>query len=373
MHSPLDFETKNIIEQTLRRFLVDCYDPAARHARLKAGKVDYLRDWALLAELGVLGLPFGEDLGGLGGAAIDVADAIRVLAGGLVLEPFIESAVVAGALLAKGADARRRVEAVSALVAGDEVTVLMGTAPRCSEVCCSPVPGGYQLAGKFKVVPYGCQADNWLVVALDEAAQPHVFLVPASSREEDRVTSEYRLMDSRPATDVDVSGMFVSEQALWLKGDSARIALRYAGLRAASAYCADAVGVMENLLEITGEYLRTRIQFGAVLGSFQALQHRYANMYMELSEARAVARHFAASLDTEPEDRQLWLRFAAVSVIERAARLVGQDAIQLHGGMGVTDELIVSHYNARLMVILTFLRHWVSLDSYVRGECPSVA
>lgn len=361
MHTPLDAESKSMIAQTLRRFVDDAYEFTGRRARLSQAAVDYRVHWPTLAELGILALPFDESAGGLSGSAVDVADAIRVMAGGLILEPFAEAAVVAGGVLASGADQGRSSDAVAALVGGESLTILVGGRDGLPDrVLCTQAEAGIALSGTVRVVPYAAQADHWLVAAED--AQGRCLLIrigaPASAAD----IAGYRLMDGRPAADVRFDGRMLSEATVWLAGDAARAALQRASCDAVNACCADAVGIMGHLLAITGEYLRTRVQFGVTLGSFQALQHRYADMHMAFAESRAIARALAASLDGSDEAQQLWLRFAASSVITPAARLLGHEAIQMHGGMGVTDELIVSHYNARLVVLTSMLRTWVPQD-----------
>jgi alkylation response protein AidB-like acyl-CoA dehydrogenase len=146
---------------------------------------------------------------------------------------------------------------------------------------------------------------------------------------------------------------------VWLEGDAARSALRRAKFAAVNALCADAVGVMAELIAVTGEYLTTRNQFGVPLATFQALQHRYADLYMAYMESLAMSGAFAAAMASDDLDELPRLAFAAVRVVDHAARTVGHAAIQMHGGIGVTDELTVSHYNARLAVLTSMLRNWM--------------
>lgn len=359
MQSPLDPESKNIIEQTLRRFLAEAYDPVGRHQRIGTAAIDYRLHWPALAELGILAMPFTEAAGGLSGSAVDTADVVRVLAGGLVLEPYVETAVIAGGVLAAGADTGRAAEAVAAIIGGECLTVLVGGRAVPRDALTWVADGtGFRVSGRLAVVPYAAQADRWLLVAYGaECGEARIFLVqPAELGVQ---VSDTRLMDSRPAAELIFDGVRVPASALWLEGEGASAALRAAALRTVNSLCADAVGVMEQLLAVTAEYLRTRVQFGTNIGAFQALQHRFADMHIGLLESRAIARALAQALDGEDGAGQDSLQRAAALVIERNARLIGHDAIQLHGGMGVTDELIVSHYNARLVVLTRMLRAWM--------------
>ncbi|WP_181321717.1 acyl-CoA dehydrogenase family protein [Trinickia symbiotica] len=358
MSSPLDRESKSIIENTLLRFIAESYEPSARHQRVRQGHVDCLLHWGLLAQLGVLGLPFEEAFGGLGGASADIADAVTVLAKGLIFEPFIESAVIAGTVLARGRDPEQRGQAVTQAIEGASVTAMLGGRSGVpDQLSFKKTPEGYRLSGNLSLIPFAEQADFWLLMAVDSDGTPAIFRVP---RSETRAhVASYRLMDGKPAADIRFDDTAIPLLTAWVQGEAAREAMDLASRRAVSAYCADAVGVMALLLEVTGEYLRTRVQFGVAIGTFQALQHRYADMHMGLVQAQAITRELAGRVDAATSGDHTWLCFAASSVVERAAKLVGQEAIQMHGGMGVTDELIVSHCNARLVVLTRLIRAWV--------------
>lgn len=368
--TPLDSESKRIIEDTLLRFIEESYDAHARRMRLNKPPVDYRQYWPTLAELGVLGVPFTEEQGGISGCGIDIADAVRVLAKGIILEPYIESAVIAGSLLAAG-DPARSEAAVAALIGGEDLAVLVGGRGGLPDVLTSTrTSDGYRLDGHVRVVPYAQEADSWLIATTDkDAGTPRIF---HAARETVSVeTPRYRLMDGRSSADVVFSGVTLPAGSLWLEGGAATAALDRASAQAVSAYCASAVGAMQNLLEITNEYLKTRVQFGVVIGSFQALQHRYASMHMAFLEARSVARKLAHAIDAAPAAEIRWLCFAAASVIERSGALIGHESIQLHGGMGATDELVVSHYNAHLVVLAKQLRTWVPQDVQLPDSLPA--
>ncbi|MFT3666939.1 acyl-CoA dehydrogenase family protein [Piscinibacter sp.] len=348
----LDAQTKRMVEASLDRFVDQAYDPAARHARLRRGALDHREFWPVLAELGVPALPVAEALGGIGGSTLDVSDALRILARGLVLEPLVEGVVIAAALLGRLADAER---AVAPLLSGEVLTVLVG-GRRGDALRCAERDGALRLDGTARVVPGAGQADRWLIACADAGGRP--CLLGVARGEVEAVLRCYRMMDGREAGDVEFHAARVGAGAVLLRGEPARAALDAAAAQAVSAYCADAAGVMQCLVAQTGEYLRTREQFGVTLGSFQALQHRYADMHMAALEARAMAREIARAIDAGDPERVAWLRYAAPTVAARAGARVGHEAIQMHGGMGVSDELIVSHYNARLVVLAQLLARW---------------
>jgi len=364
----LDAQTKRLIEDSLNRFVDQAYDPAARHARLSKPSVDYRACWATLAELGVLSLAVSEARGGIGGSALDVSDALRVLARGLLLEPLIESALVAGAVLRRGTDDGL---ALAEAMSGEVMTILVG-GRRDDALHCHRNGDAWQLSGVARVVPGAAQADVWLIACVDEARNDRVLRVRRSDCA--ARLENYRMMDGREASDVHFESAEISaRESTWLEGQAAHDALEDAAAQAVSAYSADAAGVMQCLVTWTGEYLRTREQFGVKLGTFQALQHRYADMHIAALEARALSRETARAIDraevagsasTENGaaalQRLRWLRFATPAVIARCGTRVGHDAIQLHGGMGVTDELIISHGNSRLVVLGRLLERWAT-------------
>jgi alkylation response protein AidB-like acyl-CoA dehydrogenase len=353
----LDQETKNIIEEALSRFVDGSYDAVTRRARLNGVAVDYRAHWGALATLGVLGLQVGEEFGGIGGGALDVSDALRVLARGLVLEPLIECAVIAAAVLRHGDDAS---ETLPALIAGTTVFALVG-GRRGDSLKLERGSDGFNVSGVARVVPGASSADVWLVAAKDESSKWHLLRVaPDTSGIR---SSTYRMMDGRGASDIDFGSAILERSALWLEGDAAERALADAAANAVSAYCADAVGSMQTLVLTTRDYLRTREQFGALLSSFQVLQHRFADMHIAALESCSISRSIARHIDASDRQEIAWLCYAAPSVVARCAERVGHEAIQMHGGMGVTDELMVSHYNSRLVVANKLLERWAAVPS----------
>lgn len=364
MSTALDSESKSIIEATLERFVAESYDFSERRERL-AIPLDYRRFWPTLAELGVLGIPFEEAQGGLGGFVPDIADAVTVMARGLLLEPFVDCAVIAGSVLAAGADAGADVES---LIAGESLSILLGGRPGSEDrLYARRQAEGYRLEGALRVQPFAAQADLWLIVA-EDADSGETLVLRLAPQSLEVQASHYRLLDDRQASDLLFADVSVPLSSVWLQGTAADAALSRAQGLAAVCLGADAVGVMANLLALTGEYLCTRKQFGMPLSSFQALQHCYADMQIALLESRAIVRRLAHALEFGTLDEARWLALAVARVIERSSACVGHDAIQLHGGMGATDELVVSHYNNRLVVLVRQLQDWVAEDAPVVSQ-----
>lgn len=361
MATGLDQETRAIIDQTLGRFVRDHGDIHHRRDRLARRPVNERTHWSLMAELGILAIPFAEEVGGIGGAAVDVGAAAALLGGGLVLEPFIEGVIVPAAVLATGPGG------AAAVIEGRELTVLVGGRPSDGDRVRASVDGDrIRISGRASVVPAANVADTWLVVAWRGDGSPLVARLAAASDGVNAVS--HRLMDGRGAADITFNGVVLPSSAVLLDGGAARAALGAASVRAVAAYAADAVGVMERMVRETGAYLVTRKQFGVVIGSFQALQHRFADMHMACLETAAMVRALAVAIDGAGGGEPRWMASAAASVVERAAGLIGHEAIQMHGGMGATEELPISHLNARLVVLTRLIRAWTPRGAFSGGE-----
>lgn len=358
--SGLDTETRAMVAHTLERFVAEHYDPAQRLKRLHARPVDYRAHWPLLADLGLFGLLLEAEQGGLGGGAADLAKVLLALAPGLVLEP-VGEALIGNALFAAvcgDGDA----DAVAQAAAGQGLWVAVNPAP--SQWLRAQHDGDtLRLRGTLTAVPYAAQADHWLVAAVTPAGERRVLSLSATHP---GVRVEpFKLMDGRPAADLHFTDVDVDDSAARLPQAAVAHALAQAADRALVSQAADAVGIMEHLLSLTRSYLRTRVQFGVSLGSFQALQHRLADMHMAFLESRGLLRALTDALDSgQGPERLIPLRCALARVVLRSGRRVGQEAIQLHGGMGLTEELVVSHGNARLQVIAGTLNAWVDSGTH---------
>lgn len=367
MRASLDAETRSLVEETLTRFVDDLYQPHPRLLRIKAGQIDYRAHWPLLAELGILAMPQSEDLGGMGAGARDIAHAVRILARGLVLEPLIEGVVIAGSLLARADDAQVRDAAIASMISGERISIVAGLLPQSALVGARCEGDTIRLEGKVRAVPYANEADEWLLPARDCASQEMLVLRLPRTQPGVQLTT-FRMMDAHPAGDIGVDGLVLDRSQVLIRGTQAEVALACARDLALVAYAADALGACEQLVSMTGEYLKTRVQFGATIGTFQALQHRYADMHMEMLEVRALVHAFAAAIDKEDPTGAASLRSAVARVVPRAGKRIAHEAIQMHGGMGVTEELVVSHYNARLQVLGGFLHAWRTLPEPLFAE-----
>ena len=353
-------EERRLLQDTVRRFLSREYTFEKRRANL-AGAEGWSREaWRGLADLGVLGLGIPEADGGMGGDAFDTSIVMEALGRALVVEPYVASVVLGAGILAEAGSEAQRSEWLSAVASGEKMLALAHTEPaarhatRHVETRVTRAAGGWRIDGFKSMVLGAPMADAILVSArgagdVDDANGVTLFLVP---RNASGVTLRpYATHDGARAADVKLEGVIVADDQRVGAADGAIAVIERALDRGAAALCAEAVGIIEALNEATLEYLKTRKQFGQPIGRFQALQHRMAEMTIKAVEARSMAIVAAAAMRNEDAAQRARQVSAAKAFIGQAARFVGQQAIQLHGAIGVTDELIVSHWFKRLTVI----------------------
>jgi alkylation response protein AidB-like acyl-CoA dehydrogenase len=357
-------EEQLALQDTLQRFIARDYDFERRRA-LARSELGYSAEaWAAFAELGVLALPFPEELGGLGGTGVDVMLVMEQFGQGLLLEPFVSTAVLCGRLLQDLAPKATRAELIAQIIAGKLRLAFAGYEASgrydLSHVACRAVRAGdgWRLSGAKTVVLDAPSADAFLIAArtggqVSERAGISLFLVPRATA--GLALEGYATQSGGRAGDLTLGDVTVADAALLGVIDQALPAIERAVDVASAALCAEALGIVGALNKATLEYLKSRKQFGVAIGNFQALQHRMAEMYIAGEQIRSMAILAAVSAgqtDAAPRRRAIG---AAKAYIGQAARFVGQQAVQLHGGMGVVDELIVSHYFRRLTILdLTF-------------------
>jgi alkylation response protein AidB-like acyl-CoA dehydrogenase len=316
--------------------------------------------WQGLADLGVLAINVPAALGGLGFGPLETLTLMNACGPALLLEPVLSSAVIATVLLAEYASTAPAAELLGAMGRGERIAVLAHFEPGARfdvrSVAASARADGesYILDGHKAVVLHAGLADTLLVSARTagkacDAEGVSLFLVP---RETPGVRlDEYLPVDGQRAADVHLAGVKLPAANRLGAAGTALPAIEAALDVGLAALCAEAVGIMQALLNATVEYLGTRQQFGQPIGRFQALQHRVADMVMHLEQARSMsylATLRCSSADIAERRRAL---SGAKALIGEASRFVGQQAVQLHGGMGMTDELKVSHWFKRLTAI----------------------
>ncbi len=351
-------EEQLALQDTLRRFIARDYPFEHRRALAKSAEGFDRAAWKTFADFGILALPFDEEFGGLNGTAVDSMLVMEMLGRGLALEPYVSTAVLCGGLIRDAGSAAQK-EALLPAIAGGELMLALahyeaGARYALDRVAttATAASGGWQLDGA-KAVVLGAPSADKLIVSARDGNGVSLFLVDATAP---GVTLRaYPTQDGARAADVKLAGVQVGADALIGPAGGALQIVERAVDYANAALCAEAVGIMSALNEVTLEYLKTRKQFGVPIGKFQALQHRMADMVIATEQARSMATLAAVRVDSPDAAERSRAVAAAKAYVTQSARLVGQQAVQLHGGMGVVDELNVGHYFKRLTMIgLTF-------------------
>jgi pimeloyl-CoA dehydrogenase small subunit len=353
-------EEQRLLADTLKRFLATNYTFDAR-AKIVASAAGYSEDvWAALAEMGLLGVPFDTEYGGFGGSAVDVMIILEAIGEGLVVEPYLATVGLGGQFVARGGTDAQRKHILPAVVQGKAKLALAQTERgarydlRYVATRAQRTGEGWVLDGEKCAVLHGGCADL-LVVSTRTAGNPtesrgiSLFLV---RRDIPGVTAqEYRTIDNLRAVDIQFSGAVVPGEALiGPEGDGLTLLEEVVDYGTA-LLCAEAVGAIRYANEATLAYLKTRRQFGVPIGSFQVLQHRMVDMLISYEQARSMACLACVKVDTaEAAERRRVVSAAKVKIAD-ACRHVSQEAVQLHGGMGMTEELKISHTFRRLTMI----------------------
>jgi alkylation response protein AidB-like acyl-CoA dehydrogenase len=313
------------------------------------------KTWARLAEMGILGLPFAEEDGGVGAGPVEVGLVAEEIGKVLAPEPFVETVVLAGGLVSAGGTPEQRSEVLSAVAEGSTLLAFAhaetGTrwSASASSVRATQDGGAWRLSGVKEPVPHGAHADQLVVSAVANGATL-LFLVDAGADggAEGLTRIGYRTHDGGRAARIAFDG--TPAQLLGSDAAADRTAdIERAQAAARIAYANEAVGAMDTALSMTSEYLKTRKQFGVTLNKFQALTFRAADMYVSLELARSTALWAVLVQDAGGDVVQAADR--ARLQTSRAGRHIGQEAIQLHGGIGMTAEYKVGHYTSRLTAL----------------------
>jgi len=350
------------LKDSVERLLADRYgDLNHRLGYMKEPKGYSAAVWKQYADLGLLAVPFAEEHGGLGQGLTETMIIAEAFGRALAIEPYLATVVLAGGALRHAGNGPLLQELVPAIVAGDLTLALahqerqarydltdIGTTARADG------KGGYTLEGEKNVVLHGDSADKLIVTARASGGRTDrsgigLFLVDAKANGVTR--RGYPTQDGMRAADVTLSAVRVGPEAVLAGPDKGLAVLDRVVDETVAALSAEAVGAMAALHELTIEYLKTRKQFGVPIASFQVLQHRAVDMYTALEQARSMA-YFATMMAGEDDAKERRKAMAAAKVqIGRSARYVGQEAVQLHGGIGMTMEYKAGHYFKRLTMI----------------------
>ncbi|WP_136657407.1 acyl-CoA dehydrogenase [Nitratireductor sp. XY-223] len=351
-------EDRAMLKDMVSRFIADNYALEARNEIAKGTEGFSRQMWARFAELGLIGALFSEEDGGFGGAGFDIGVLFEELGKGLVVEPFLASAVLSGSVLAQLGNAEQKA-LIAGIIDGSKLMALAHGEPEShyelSHVATTAVRdgGGWLINGSKAVVLNGDSADLLVVTARvsgetwDEDGIS-AFLVPADT---DGVSVRgYPTMDGLHASEITLSDVRLPDTALLGDTGKAYPAIEMAAARANVALASEAVGLMDVCRDMTLDYLRTRKQFGVPIGKFQALQHRMATVLTEIEQARSAAVNAAGRLDRPRIEREMAIS-SAKALTGRIGRLVAEEAIQMHGGIAMTWEYGLGHFAKRLIMI----------------------
>lgn len=346
---------QELLRDGLSKFLAGRYDLESSRAAAKSGpgwQPDIWRSFA--EELGILGAALPEDVGGIGGGPVEVMLIAEALGHALVIEPYVDTAVVAGGLLLRSGSPMAG-PVLEEIASGTAVVALAAaeahSGDRWQDVQTTATRDGdaWVLRGD-KIVVVNPPLATHLLVTAQTAGGISLFLVDVSEPRAGLTMHSYRTVDDRRAADLELRELRLPGDALLGTEGDAWPSIAQARDEGAAAVCAEAVGNMRKVLADTVEYAKQRQQFGQPIGSFQALQHRMVDMHMELEQSVSAVYLAVLNLGADAQTRARAVS-AAKATVGRAARFIGQNAVQLHGGMGMTEELAIGHYFKRLTAV----------------------
>ena len=354
-------EEQSLIQDQVDQFVQKEYDWETRQS-LSNSELGFGEDnWKKFAELGWLGISVSEDSGGFGGSAIESMLIMEAFGKGLVVEPFLETVIMAGGLIDDHGSDQQKSSFLEPAISGEMHLALAYAEPQSrfnlSDVVTEAKADGdnFIINGYKSVVMNGPSADQIIVSARTSGTQLDengisLFIIDANASGLDK--TNYKTVDGRRASDLTFENVSVSKENLIGDQDKGFEILDSAIDKAILAISAEAVGAMEVLYKTTVEYTKTREQFGTAIGKFQVLQHRMVDMFMEYEQCKSLLYMATMKHEEKAEDAKKAISGLKYQV-GKAGKFIGQQAVQLHGGMGVTDELNVGHYFKRLTTVGT--------------------
>ncbi len=350
-------DDRRMLADSLNRFVAEQYVFETRDRVAKSAEGYSPELWRQFADLGVIGALFGEDDGGFAGGGFDIAVVFEALGRGLVVEPFLGTVLAGSAIAQAGSAAQQAL--LAEIIGGTRIAAFAHAEPEAQHALTQVntrvqrVGAQWQLDGAKAVVQHAELADVFVVSArssgaVDDEAGVSLFIVPAGTP--GLTLRGYPTIDGGRAAELTLAGVTLGADALLGAEGAGAATIEHSVGKGVLALCAEAVGAMDVAKDATLEYLRTRKQFGVPIGSFQALQHRMADLLVEIEQARSAVINAAAALDADRVTRERALS-AAKFTIGRTGTRVAEECIQLHGGIGMTWELPLPHYAKRLVMI----------------------
>lgn len=371
-------EEQNLLRNSVQRFIEDKYDLEARRKIVNSDDGMSKENWAQFAELGLLMAPFPEEYGGLGGDNIDTMVIMEEFGKGLVVEPYLQTVVMAGNFILEGGSEDQKTTLLPEITGGEKIYAVAYAEPQSrfnlADVTTKAEKSGdgYTLNGYKAVVIGAPWADSLIVTARTSGGDRDedgvsVFIVDKSA---DGVsTRDYPTVDGLRASEVTLENVAVGADALLgAEGKGLPLVEKVFDI-AIAALCAEACGALRVLTDSTVEYCKTREQFGQPIGKFQVLQHRMVDMFMETEQTVSMTYMVNLKLGEDDVERKKAASAAKVQ-LGKSGKMVGQSAVQLHGGMGMTDELHIGHFFKRMTMMDTLfgnvdhhLKRFTALDA----------
>ena len=353
-------EEQTMIKDSVSRFVREEYDFDTRRKIINSDEGMSREFWSMFAELGWLSVPFAEEYGGFGGAVEDIAAVMEEMGKGIVVEPYASTVVVFGGLLSASTNEALKSEVIPTIIDGSCLGSLASVEAQSRYEMCdvattaTPCDGGYSISGEKTVVANGGTANRFVVTARTSGGQFErngisLFLVDASTPGIE--VKSYKMMDGQSAATVTFKAVVVAESQLLNTAGEGMDLIDQVMPEILLGLSAEALGIMATLNTLTVEYTKVRQQFDTPISSFQALQHRMVDTFMACEQTKSMLYRGLCQAGEDNRDALLKTVHALKATVARNGRLVGEEAIQIHGGIGMTDELNIGHLVKRLMMI----------------------
>ena len=353
-------EEQTMIKDSVSRFVRDEYDFDTRRAIVDSDEGISREFWSMFAELGWLSVPFAEEYGGFGGSVEDIAAVMEELGKGIVVEPYASTVVVFGGLLSASDNSALKADVIPSIIdgscMGSLASVEVQSRFEMADVATSAIAtdSGYKINGEKTVVANGGTADKFIVTARTSGDQfDHdgisLFLVDASAP--GVTVKSYKMMDGQSAATVSFKDVLVSESQLLNAVGKGMDLIEQVMPQILIALSAEALGIMSTLNSTTVEYTKVRKQFDTPISSFQVLQHRMVDTFMACEQTKSMLYRGLCQAGEDDRNALVKTVHALKAMVARYGKLIGEEAIQIHGGIGMTDELNIGHYVKRLMMI----------------------
>ena len=354
-------EEQTLIQRQVEQFIQRDYDWESRQSLILTDSGYSLDNWNTFAELGWLGISISDDSGGFGGSSVDTMILMEEFGKGLVLEPFLETVVMCAELIDKAGTLEQKKDVLTDVVEG-KIQLALAYAEPQSRFNLADVmteakleSDNFILNGFKSVVMNGPNANKFIISARtsgDQRDESGISLFLVDAEVSGLSSRDYQTVDNRRASELTLESVVIPRSCLIGEQDEGFMVLDAAIDRSILAISAEAVGAMEVLYKTTVEYTKTREQFGTPIGKFQVLQHRMVDMFMEYEQCKSLLYMATMKHDEDSADAKKAISGLKYQV-GNASKFIGQQSVQLHGGMGVTDELNVGHYFKRLTTIGT--------------------